>query len=183
MKNLMFAALISILSFNTFADCTKAYEVKAEKRARSNSSLSSAAAWVGIVGVVATPLGLVTGSFVVGAASGVVLTTKGALLQRADNHPEGFFRLFKPTKNNTYYKVLRSIEDAKMGHLNSDLVIQLDRKVALNSFSDEELKAIGAKIIQYITEENMNQNLCKNENNKFKLLNFNRFVDKVAEQI
>lgn len=182
MKNLIFASMICTLSFNASADCINAYQVKAEKRAESNSKIKSTAGWVGIGSTVVTPLALASGSIIGGAVAGTLVTGIAAVYQCGDRE-DNCYRLFKPTEKNTYYKVLRAIEAAEAGEVSKELRSALDKKISLESFSDEERKIMEAKIVKFIANENNNNNLCKKQDRKFELLNFRGFVDKVVEQI
>jgi hypothetical protein len=174
MKKLMIVALMTALSFNTFADCKNAYEMKAVKRAKSNNtllkagSITSAAALTGVA-VLATGGGVFlaagTGGFFTMATAGIVLDQE-------------------PTKDNNYYKVLEAIKSAEKNQVSNDLMTKLNKKMSFDYYSDFEQAEIKKEVVNFINEMNTSKQICGvKENGKFNLLNFNQFSKLIIENI
>lgn len=168
------------LTLNAFADCKNAYEIKAEKRAKSNSIIKTTAVYVGAASAFAANGIALAGPG--GAAFGAV----GGLAVGGIFGTVGFSDdplLFKPTDKNTFYKVLRAIEAAERNVVSSEVAEALDKKISLNSLSDFQQTEVKQQVIKLINEMNKDQTLCLNEDKKVKLKNFNKLINILAEKI
>tara|TARA_R110000868_G_scaffold258137_18_gene515482 strand:- start:2830 stop:3366 length:537 start_codon:yes stop_codon:yes gene_type:complete len=169
MKRLL-AGLLLVTAIPALADCTNAYEVRAQKRAKVNKVLKQA----GVIavlggGTVAASLALLATGGAAIVATPIIFSSGSALT--------GFVTAdVEETRSNTFFKVLASIEGAKHSVLPHILLERLDRKMALYSLSDEEQAQTRRKVIDIIVEANASKELCTKANGKIKTMNFRKFV-------
>lgn len=169
MKKFLIGVLLLSFSFSTFADCTNAYEIKAQRRAVVNKNWKKA----GIIAVGAgAAVGGIVGISVLGGlawiASPLVITVPGALTTEFQGD-------VKSTRTNTYFKSLASIEAAKSEIIPIELIDKLDKKMNFYSLSHEQQVAAKRDIVDIIKEGNSSGKLCFNKN-KVRVLNFRKFV-------
>lgn len=177
MKKMLVCFLAATLSLPTLADCTNAYEIKAQKRAHVNKVLKRAGVITAIGGATlgGSVLLLASGGAAVVGVPFVLLIGSGATVQYADD--------IEKTDENTYFKGLASIEAAKKGSIPYVLLDRLDKKMSYYSMSDFEQKKIDRKIIKIILKSNRSKDFCKKPNGSIKPMNFRKFVKLIAKKL
>ena len=172
MKKMMIAALLMTLSVSSFANCTKAYEVKAKARAVTNANWTKAGMIAGgSIGTLASlALFPATGGFsVVAAPFTFILISEATTIT--------------PTKENTFYKSLAVIAASKDNIVPKILLDALDKKMSLYSHDQEEQNEIALKAAKIVNDANESKELCEFKNGKPKLLNFRKLVKYVAKRL
>lgn len=179
MKKLFMILMMLTFSIQSFADCTKVYEEKAERRAKVNKVLKQ-------VGVVTAGVLAITGGLIAVSAMPIVaagLPPETAIIILGIAFTGGGLSKIKETKKNSYFKVLASIEGAKNGVLPLNLLKKIHKKIPYSSLTDFEQNEINRKVIDIIIENNESNKLCEIKNGAPKALNFNKFSRFIADEL
>ena len=187
MKTIYVFAMVLLMALASYqsasADCFNAYTVKAKHRSESirklkKAGLITAGALVGVTGVVVLPffiipatLGLGTNAIGLGITSFLFTTPMSIGLFSAANH-------IWYADHNQYFKALAALRGAAAGLISADLYESINRRIDLDSYSDERrLKTVNA-ILAKINASNQSELLCSVDNKgHVHVMKYTKFVD------
>jgi hypothetical protein len=186
MKRFISVALLTVMTATSvFADCTNAYEVKARARAELVKDIKKTGAISGAVVISAATLATLPVVFVFLAGPGWFLIPPiafagvegtNAFLDVKDG--------IRANNYNNYYKALASITAAKGGSLPKVLIQDLNKKLNLESLSEEDQANALKNAISIINQGNQNQLFCqRKENGKYKIFTYKKMVNHIAEEL
>lgn len=161
-------------------DCSNAYEKKAIKRAKSNRTLKNIGMVAGTVAITVGTGGVV-GPLLGAGANGAAGTIATAGIFGGSASIATIKLWAEPTEKNNYYKILRGIEASKIDAFTYDLYDVFNKKLDLESYSDQEAKAIEAKIVAKIKLENSKGTFCPVTKNGVKVMNLRTFVKTILK--
>lgn len=177
MKRLTVIIMAFAFNMNLMADCSNAYQIKANKRAKTNRTLKKATTMV-VGGGATAALVAVT------VASGGAAMVAGApiALIVGTGFTDEIFSSVSATRNNNYYKALKVIQAAEKGAVPQILLEKLDKKMSYYSYSDYEQQEMNKEIVKIIKEANESKKLCT-KNGKIKPMNFNKLARYVRDEL
>lgn len=177
MKKIIFCVLAIALNLNAFADCTNAYQVKANKRAKFNKVLNQA-------GIIAIGAGATIGGTVaLITTGGAAIVAAPVILSMGSSMTGAFASEVETKKGNTFFKSLAVIESAKNSELPLVLIDKLDKIMSYKSLSNAEQADLKEQIIEIVLRENSSKGLCLNSNGKIKPMNFNKLSKFIATEL
>ena len=159
---LILFALSALVVSNSFADCSKLYEAKAQKRAVVNKN------WKKVGGVT---FGLVVGGGILATAPLLLIPAGGFLMYASPfvglvgattmiEVPTHYVMNTKDDNNNTFFKSLAVIEAAKVDQVPAALVQKLDEEIGFNSMSLNEQEQTMMDIVRVVNDANQSERLC-----------------------
>jgi hypothetical protein len=166
------------LSLASFADCTNAFRIKANRRAKVNRVIKQTTI---VVGGVAVATGSV--ALLISTGGGAVLVSAPAFAALELAIAGGLAAEVDETKLNNYFKGLAIIEASKQGMIPKILHGELDKKMSFFSYSGEEQKQMNEMILKFVSKANKDKVFCKNKEGQIKPITFNKMINLIADEL
>lgn len=160
----------------TFADCTNAFERKAQSRAKVVKNLKKA-------GGIALGTGAIVGATAaIIASGGMAIVITPLIISMGGVGTGALVSEIKENEKNTFFYSLAVVEGAKQGVIPVKLLDKLDKKMSLYSLSDAEQQDIKERIVQIVKDSNASKELCM-DNGDVKPMNFKKLTKFIAEKL